>query len=291
MNKMKIAAIDIGSNSVRLMMWADGKTLYKRINTTRLGEGLVSTGVMSPAAMQRTAAAVRDFAAAAAEEGAAKVYAFATAAVRRAANREEFLGEVRRVAGIEVDVISGEEEAEIGILGALGNSDGGMIDVGGASTEVTVARGGRIVYAVSADVGAVRLRDACGEERAALETFIAERIAVYGEVPPFNAYAIGGTATSLAALALELEPYDPARTDGLVLSAADVLRWAEKLLSLSMGERLALKGMDPRRADVLGGGALLLYRVMRAVGAEQVTVSEKDNMEGYLVCKMREGVL
>lgn len=188
-------------------------------------------------------------------------------------------------------MVSGETEAKLGLIGALGGKDGGIIDVGGASTEVTVASGGQVVYAVSADVGAVRLRDACGEERAALETFIAERIAVYGEVPPFNAYAIGGTATSLAALALELEPYDPARTDGLVLTAADVLRWAEKLLSLSMGERLALKGMDPRRADVLGGGALLLYRVMRAVGVEQVTVSEKDNMEGYLVCKMREGVL
>lgn len=288
---MKYGVIDIGSNSVRLLLWADGQTIYKKINTTRLGAGVEKTGRLSAEAIARTAHAVAAFKQEAERAGAHKVLAFATAAVRSAANRADFTSAVKDLCGLSVEVVSGETEAKLGLIGALGGKDGGIIDVGGASTEVTVARGGKIVYAVSADVGAVRLRDACGEERAALETFIAERIAVYGEVPPFNAYAIGGTATSLAALALELEPYDPARTDGLVLSAADVLRWAEKLLSLSMGERLALKGMDPRRADVLGGGALLLYRVMRAVGAEQVTVSEKDNMEGYLVCKMREGVL
>lgn len=288
---MKYGVIDIGSNSVRLLLWADGQTIYKKINTTRLGAGVEKTGRLSAEAIARTAHAVAAFKQEAERAGAHKVLAFATAAVRSAANRADFTSAVKDLCGLSVEVVSGETEAKLGLIGALGGKDGGIIDVGGASTEVTVARGGKIVYAVSADVGAVRLRDACGEERAALETFIAERIAVYGEVPPFNAYAIGGTATSLAALALELEPYDPAKTDGLVLTAADVLRWAEKLLSLSMGERLALKGMDPRRADVLGGGALLLYRVMRAVGAEQVTVSEKDNMEGYLVCKMREGVL
>lgn len=288
---MKYGVIDIGSNSVRLLLWADGQTIYKKINTTRLGAGVEKTGRLSAEAIARTARAVAAFKAEAERAGVRKVLAFATAAVRSAANGTDFTSAVKDLCGLSVEVVSGETEAKLGLIGALGGKDGGIIDVGGASTEVTVACGGQVVYAVSADVGAVRLRDACGEERAALETFIAERIAVYGEVPPFNAYAIGGTATSLAALALELEPYDPAKTDGLVLTAADVLRWAEKLLSLSMGERLALKGMDPRRADVLGGGALLLYRVMRAVGAEQVTVSEKDNMEGYLVCKMREGVL
>ena len=288
---MKYGVIDIGSNSVRLLLWADGQTIYKKIDTTRLGAGVEKTGRLAAEAIARTAHAVAAFKQEAERAGAHKVLAFATAAVRSAANRADFTSAVKDLCGLSVEVVSGETEAKLGLIGALGGKDGGIIDVGGASTEVTVASGGQVVYAVSADVGAVRLRDACGEERAALETFIAERIAVYGEVPPFNAYAIGGTATSLAALALELEPYDPAQTDGLVLTAADVLRWAEKLLSLSMGERLALKGMDPRRADVLGGGALLLYRVMRAVGAEQVTVSEKDNMEGYLVCKMREGVL
>lgn len=289
MNKMKIAAIDIGSNSVRLMMWADGKTLYKRINTTRLGEGLVSTGVMSPAAMQRTAAAVRDFAAAAAEDGAAKVYAFATAAVRRAANREEFLGEVRRVAGIEVDVISGEEEAEIGILGALGNSDGGMIDVGGASTEIIVRRGGKSVYAHSADVGAVRLYDACGRDYDKLNGFITAALAEYGEVPVCGAMcAIGGTATTMAAVALALEKYDPAVIDGTRIGVAQAGEMAQKLLSMPVDEVMKMSGMDPRRADIIGGGSLLMYRIMRMLGLSEITVSERDNLEGYVA--LREGL-
>ncbi len=286
---MKIAAIDIGSNSVRLMMWADGKTLYKRINTTRLGEGLVSTGVMSPAAMQRTAAAVRDFAAAAAEDGAAKVYAFATAAVRRAANREEFLGEVRRVAGIEVDVISGEEEAEIGILGALGNSDGGMIDVGGASTEIIVRRGGKSVYAHSADVGAVRLYDACGRDYDKLNGFITAALAEYGEVPACGAMcAIGGTATTMAAVALALEKYDPAVIDGTRIGVAQAGEMAKKLLSMPVDEVMKMRGMDPRRADIIGGGSLLMYRIMRMLGLSEITVSERDNLEGYVA--LREGL-
>lgn len=289
MNTMKIAAIDIGSNSVRLMMWADGKTLYKRINTTRLGEGLVSTGVMSPAAMQRTAAAVRDFAAAAAEEGAAKVYAFATAAVRRAANREEFLGEVRRVAGIEVDVISGEEEAEIGILGALGNSDGGMIDVGGASTEIIVRRGGKSVYAHSADVGAVRLYDACGRDYDKLNGFIIAALAEYGEVPACGAMcAIGGTATTMAAVALALEKYDPAVIDGTRIGVAQAGEMAQKLLSMPVDEVRKMRGMDPRRADIIGGGSLLMYRIMCMLGLSEITVSERDNLEGYVA--LREGL-
>lgn len=289
MNTMKIAAIDIGSNSVRLMMWADGKTLYKRINTTRLGEDLVSTGVMSPAAMQRTAAAVRDFAAAAAEESAAKVYAFATAAVRRAANREEFLGEVRRVAGIEVDVISGEEEAEIGILGALGNSDGGMIDVGGASTEIIVRRGGKSVYAHSADVGAVRLYDACGRDYDKLNGFIAAVLAEYGEVPACGAMcAIGGTATTMAAVALALEKYDPAVIDGTRIGVAQAGEMAQKLLSMPVDEVMKMRGMDPRRADIIGGGSLLMYRIMRMLGLSEITVSERDNLEGYVA--LREGL-
>ena len=289
MNTMKIAAIDIGSNSVRLMMWADGKTLYKRINTTRLGEGLVSTGVMSPAAMHRTAAAVRDFGAAAAEEGAAKVYAFATAAVRRAANREEFLGEVRRVAGIEVDVISGEEEAEIGILGALGNSDGGMIDVGGASTEIIVRRGGKSVYAHSADVGAVRLYDACGRDYDKLNGFITAALAEYGEVPACGAMcAIGGTATTMAAVALALEKYDPAVIDGTRIGVAQAGEMAQKLLSMPVDEVMKMRGMDPRRADIIGGGSLLMYRIMRMLGLSEITVSERDNLEGYVA--LREGL-
>ena len=287
---MKYAVIDIGSNSVRLLLWADGRSIYKKIETTRLGGGLSQTGRLSEAAIRRTADAVAAFAREAAREGAEKTAAFATAAVRSAENGRDFVRFVRAECGVDVDVISGEKEAALGLAGALGGRDGGIVDVGGASTEITVAAGGKIVCAVSADIGAVRLKDLCGEDRAALARVIAEKTAAFGRVPPTaELYAIGGTATSLAALEKEVEPYDPAQIDGTVLPAECVQAWADKLLSLSQEERLRLRGMDPRRADILGGGVLLLRAAMAAAGAEKIVVSERDNMEGYLyaVCGVK----
>lgn len=286
---MKIAAIDIGSNSVRLMMWADGKTLYKTLNTTRLGEGLVSTGAMTQSAIARTAVAVRDFAARAKEEGAERVFAFATAAVRSATNRADFLKAVREEAGIEVDVISGEEEARIGILGALGCGDGGIIDVGGASTEITLQRSGARLYSHSANVGTVRLYDACGRDKAALSRYISGAIAEYGSVPAqgLTMYAIGGTATTMAAVALGLEKYDPSKTDGAQITLEQAGRMADMLLSLPVDEVKKVKGMEPRRADVIGGGCLLMCSIMSMLGADKIVVSEKDNLEGYVLSRLK----
>ena len=286
---MKIAAIDIGSNSVRLMMWADGKTLYKTLNTTRLGEGLVSTGAMTQSAIARTAVAVRDFAARAKEEGAERVFAFATAAVRSASNRADFLKAVKAEAGIDVDVISGEEEARIGILGALGCGDGGIIDVGGASTEITLQRSGERLYSHSANVGTVRLYDACGRDKAALSRYISGAIAEYGSVPAqgLTMYAIGGTATTMAAVALGLEKYDPSKIDGAQVTLEQAERMADMLLSLPVDEVKKVKGMEPRRADVIGGGCLLMCSIMSMLGADKIVVSEKDNLEGYVLSRLK----
>ena len=134
---MKISAIDVGSNSVRLMVMADGKTLYKQIETTRLAEGLANSGVLTPQAIERTARAVQMFAAASELNGAGVPAVFATAAVRSSSNGRQFVERVKQLTGIDVDVISGEEEAKCGILGALGRRDGGIVDLGGASTEIT----------------------------------------------------------------------------------------------------------------------------------------------------------
>src|SRR5699024_9599679 len=128
---MKYAVIDIGSNSVRLLLWADGRSIYKKIETTRLGGGLSQTGRQSEAAIRRTADAVAAFAREAAREGAEKTAAFATAAVRSAENGRDFVRFVRAECGVDVDVISGEREAALGLAGALGGRDGGIVDVGG----------------------------------------------------------------------------------------------------------------------------------------------------------------
>ena len=279
MNKI---VIDIGSNSVRLMLVADGKVLYKALNTTRLGEGLASSPRLKSEAVARTAAAVAEFFRRAKAEGASFVCAFATAAVRTAENGAEFVSLVKESCGLEVDVISGEEEAEIGILGALGNDDGGIVDAGGASTEIIVRKGGLVLYKKSVNIGVVRLKDMCGADRNKLEEAAKAAAESYGKVPcGVPMYAIGGTATTLAAVLLEMKEYDPSRITGTVITVEKIRFLAEKLTAMSAKEIAALPGVPAKRADVLGGGAVLYCVLMDKLGFSQIVVSDSDNLEGY----------
>lgn len=284
---MKIAVIDIGSNSVRLMMWADGKTLYKKMNTTRLGEGLNIAPVLRDEACRRTAEAVAAFVSEAERDGAERIYAFATAAVRSATNPEAFTSKVKALCGISVDVVSGKDEAGIGLSGALGNSDGGIIDVGGASTEVTLRVDGEIVYSHSANIGTVRILDGAGRDIEKVDAFIAERIAVYG-AQDFSAYKIkgvGGTASRLAAVKNGLKQYDAAVIDGTTLSFDEVREFAEKFTVMSV-EEIRATTLLTKSADLIGGGAALLAAVMKNFNIAEITVSESDNLEGYLYRKL-----
>ncbi|MCD8205948.1 MAG: hypothetical protein LUD29_04985 [Clostridia bacterium] len=286
---MLTGVIDIGSNSVRLMMWQDGKTLYKEINTTRLGEGTALSRTLLLEAMERTVLAVSAFAEKARREGAEDVLAFATEAVRSASNRTDFLNAVKDAAGLEVDVLSGETEAVMGAVGALSGGDGVVIDVGGASVEVTCLRGGKVKFARSFPVGCVRIYDVAGRDYDL--TYRAVDEALSGIDLPMcdglKCYSIGGTATSLAAVALGLETYDPAAVDGYVLGTDWLDSFAKSASLLSVEEVKAMKGMDPRRADVIGGGAQILVYLARRLRKEEITVSEADNLEGYMLLRGR----
>lgn len=287
---MKISAIDIGSNSVRLALVSDGKTLYKRIQTTRLGEGLSFSGVMKDEAIERTALAVADFVAQAQADKADKLYAFATAAVRSAGNSQTFISRVKQLCGVDVDVISGETEAKIGILGALGNNDGGIIDVGGASTEVTFRAGGRTVYSKSVNVGTVRLFDLAARNKQKLLRIISEKIEEYGEFSAenVNMRAIGGTATRLAAIKHNLLQYTPEVTDGTNFTVGELEKYADGLLSTPV-EIIRANTICSASAEVIGGGCLLLAEIMKKFKIKSLTVSERDNLEGYIIYK--EGAL
>ena len=281
----KIGVIDVGSNSVRLMMSKRGKTLYKRTKTTRLADGLCDTGLLDAVAIERTADAVCKFNSFAKSEGATKVYAFATAAVRQAKNGNEFTDKVRKLCGIEVEVVDGITEAELGVKGALNGKDGGIIDVGGASSEVIVVKNGKTDYCKSLDIGAVRLFNACGQSESAVVKTVTEKVKEYGKVPESNFYAIGGTATTLASVVMELEPYDPEKVHGYILTKSTVLNLAKRLFSMPVEDRRKLKGLQPERAEVIAGGAMLVYAVMDYLAIDSVTVSENDNLEGYLILK------
>ena len=278
----KIAVIDIGSNSVRLMMMADGKVLYKTLDTTRLGEGLASSSLLKREAAERTAAAVAAFYARANAEGAASVYAFATAAVRSAENGSEFVARVRELCPLDVEVSSGMEEAELGILGALGGREGGLVDAGGASTEIVVQKGGVLIYKKSVDIGVVRLKDMCGADAGKLKRAAEIAVEEYGKVPDgVPMYAIGGTATTLAALSLDMREYDSSRVTGTIVTAAQMRALAERLTKMRAEDIANLPGVQPKRADVLGGGAVLLSVVMDRLGFSELIVSDSDNLEGY----------
>ncbi|MBE5745436.1 MAG: hypothetical protein E7355_04810 [Clostridiales bacterium] len=282
----RFAVIDIGSNSVRLMFVADGKVLYKRVNTTRLGEGIATRAILQDVAIERTARAVADFYAAAKCEGAQSVFAFATAAVRAAENGKAFVARVRELCGLDVEIISGETEAELGVLGALGDKDGAVIDLGGASCELVVRRNAAIIYKKSVDVGVVRLKDTCGRDKAALKQASILAVKEYGEIPTLRqATAIGGTATTLAALKLGLEKYDSLKITGTSISLEEMQTLADTLLRLSVEEIAAFPCMPKGRADVLAGGATLLAVLMKELGIETLVVSDEDNLEGYAVKK------
>ncbi len=284
---MKISVIDIGSNSVRLMTWADGTVLYKRIQTTRLAEGLAQ-GVLQEEAMLRTANAIAKFVREAQEEG-ATVYAFATAAVRSAKNGGEFCARVKRLCGVEIDVVSGEQEARLGLMGALQEEEqGGIVDIGGASTEICMRDKGETCFAQSLNLGAVRLFDGCGQDREKLSRMIADTLATLNECKTVGKiYAVGGTATTLASLFLGLERYDSGRVQNLKLSLSDVNNLADKLLALSVEERKNLVGMDKKRADIIGGGALFLQKLMEKLQLKEIYISDRDNQEGYLAWRLR----
>lgn len=283
---MKVGIVDIGSNSVRFAMIADGKTLYKKLRTTRLGEGLSNTGRLCEGAICRTAEAVEYFKEHAKQNGADKFYAFATAAVRSSSNGGEFLGRVKEQCGVVVDVLSGEEEAAAGLLGALKGRDGGIIDVGGASSEVTMQRGGKTFYAKSIDIGTVRLFDLAGRDIQKLRKVVNEKISEYGDITAdVPMYAIGGTATTIAAVKHGLKTYDASVVDGTCVTYEEADSLAERLICMSVEEVKKIDGMEPRRADIIGGGCLLLGGIMKKLKIDCVTVSESDNIEGYYLLK------
>ena len=283
---MKYAVIDIGSNSVRLMLVANGKVLYKRLNTTRLGEGLASSTILKREAIERTANAVSAFYQTAKKEGAEKTYAFATAAVRTAINGDEFIEKVKEICSLNVEVVSGEKEAELGILGALGFGDGAVIDMGGASCELVVKTDGEIVYKKSVNIGVVRLKDECGTDKTKLIKAATRAAKEYGEIPKIKAvHAIGGTATTLGALALGLTEYDGERVTGTEITVGELEKTADKLLNMPIEEIASLACMPKGRADVIGGGAFALATIMRKLGIEKMIVSDRDNLEGYAIEK------
>ena len=282
----KIAVIDIGSNSVRLMRIADGNVLYKKLKTTRLGEGLAFSLLLKDEAIARTVDAISAFVEQAKTDEVDGIYAYATAAVRSAKNGREFVDKVYSVCGVKVEIISGEEEARIGILGALGKKDGAIIDIGGASTELIIQKQEKIVYEKSLNIGVVRIRDVCGREQEKVRELSKRMVKEYGlEKVDGEVYAIGGTATTLGAISQGLFVYDSKLVTGAKITKEKVEKLSNELFAMPVEEIEKIPCVDKLRADVLAGGVEWLSVVMNELNIPEIIVSDGDNLEGYAISR------
>ena len=296
---MKLATIDIGTNTTLLLVASvEGQTLEvlaDRAEITRLGRGIGQQGALAPDAIARTLAALRDYAALARQHG-ASVAAVGTEALRRAPNAAAFLGPAAEILGTEVEVIDGEREAALTFRAVAASfADAGqgrlvVVDIGGGSTEIVLASDGEVGFRVSLPLGSVRLTEAyvrSDPPTAAEQTAIAAAIdaaiaSVPLPAPPAALVGVAGTVTSLAAMSLELASYDPARVHGYRLSRADLARQVARLAASTQAERERMIGLDPRRADVIFAGALILDRIAAAAGAGDIRVSDRGIRWGLL---------
>jgi len=296
---MRVAAIDCGTNSIRLLI-ADVESnklreVVRDMEIVRLGQGVDQTGEFHPDAITRTLAAVDKFAAEIARRGVQKIRFCATSATRDATNRALFIDGVRERLGIEVEVITGADEAELSFIGAIQelNPNSGpflVVDIGGGSTEFVFGNN-KVESAKSVNIGCVRMserhfaNDPPTENQIELaRADIQEAIALAGtEVPITQAktlVAVAGTATTVAAAALNLDIYDRHSIHLSHISAAQVHEVSEMFKNMDRSQRMKLGYMHPGRVDVITAGSLVLSEVMKATGATEFTASETDILDG-----------
>jgi exopolyphosphatase / guanosine-5'-triphosphate,3'-diphosphate pyrophosphatase len=302
----RLAAVDIGTNSVLLLVaerGADGKlrAVADEAEITRLGRGVDRTGLLSPEGMSATLAVLERYVQQARAAAAQDIVVTATSAARDARNGAEFLQAARTRTGVEVRVISGEEEAGLSYRAAtddFASEAGGrpllVIDVGGGSTEFVLGKGRAVSFARSLDIGSVRLTERCIHsdpplpvEQAAVRRAVEEALQT---LPPFPSevlvVGVAGTVTNLFSVAHGIEPYDPVRVHGGWLSVEEVAAVRARLCAIPVEERRRLPGIQPKRADVLPTGALLFESALVHLGVSGTRVSDRGIRWGILLERM-----
>lgn len=296
----RFAVLDIGTNSVKFHVAerrADGswRTVADRAAVTRLGEGLAADSRISPAAIERTVDAVASMTEEARRGGAQAIAAVGTAGLREAANADEFLGSVRERCGLEVEVISGEDEARLAYeaaIGGLGARSGSVavFDTGGGSSQFTLGEGGRIDERFSVTVGAVTLTARFGldeavpvEQLGRATEWIAARLEELRSRPaPDATIGMGGAVTNLAAVRHQLAEYDPDVIQGAVLDRDELHRQIELYRTRTAEARTTITGLQPGRAPVILAGALIVDTILDVLGARSLTVSDRGLRHGVL---------
>ncbi len=296
---MRVAAIDCGTNSIRLLIAdIDGsnfREVVRDMEIVRLGQGVDETGQFHPDAIARTLAAVDKFATEIAKRGVEKIRFCATSATRDATNRHLFVDGVRERLGIELEVISGDEEAALSFAGAIKDLDPSngpflVVDIGGGSTEFVFGTA-TVEAARSVNIGCVRMTErhfasdpAKSEQIEAARTDIQAAIAQAAAVVPITKaktlVAVAGTATTVAAAALDLPEYDRYAIHLSRISAQQTHDAATMFATTTREQRLQLGYMHPGRVDVIAAGSLVLSEIMKATGATEFIASESDILDG-----------
>jgi exopolyphosphatase/guanosine-5'-triphosphate,3'-diphosphate pyrophosphatase len=297
----RYAAIDVGTNSVLLLVaerTAAGRfeAVLERAEITRLGRGVDQSRRLRPEAIEDTLAVLEAYVSEARELGAKDIVVSATSAARDAENGREFLDGAKARCGVSVEIISGDEEARLSFASAFADFGGKgplvVLDIGGGSTEFVFGDGGgNVSFRRSFDVGSVRLTERhvhadppTADELTRISVALKETFtAVPPPRPGTRLVAVAGTATTLCAVARGIEPYDAARVHGAVLTRAEVEQTVDRLAALPLGLRRTVPGLEPRRADVIVAGGLVLRAAMDALDAAEVTISDRGLRWGLLV--------
>ena len=302
----RVAVIDIGSNSTRLLVAdvQEGRVspIERRSTVTRLGRGVDLTGRLANEAVEAACAAIAPYMATLEEMGAEAIDAIATSAVRDAENGSAFVAELRERFALSARILDGEEEARLTYLGATSETwprvPTLVIDIGGGSTEMIVGEGTEIEWHTSLQAGVVRhterhlmsdpptpgeLEGMAADLRGLIETATAEAPRAAEGI------AVAGTPTSLAAIELELEPYDPKRVHGHVLELPQVQRMLSRLAAAPLAQRTQIRGMHADRAPTIVAGVVTLVEAMRAFKLERIAVSEHDILYGAAIALAQAG--
>ena len=302
---MKIGTIDIGTNSMRLLI-ADYKNnkienRKKYINITRIGQGVDDKGYITEEALERNLNALKEFADKCIEEKCEKVYCMGTSALRDSKNGQDFVDRAKELTNIDVKIICGSEESNLGFMGVLEGAGGDksnyilVLDIGGGSTEFIVGNEDGIKFCKSENVGALRMTEKfittdpiSDEEFSKMSGFIEKTISsTLDKIKGMHVsklVGIGGAITSLSAMNQQLEVYSMEKVHNSVVTKKDLEKILQNLKKMTLSDKKTIKGLQPKRADIITAGVKILHIVMEKLEIEKIMISEYDNLEG-LICQ------
>ena len=304
---MKIGTIDIGTNSMRLLIanYNNGKieNRKKYVNTTRIGQGVDKEGYIREEVLQRNINALEEFANICKVEECQAIYCMGTSALRDSKNGNVFVDRAKQKTNINVEIISGNEESNLGFMGVLEGLDTDeqilVIDIGGGSTEFIVGDIEGIKFAKSENVGALRMTEKfLAKDPIDTNEFSNMSKFIYSEIKDTIDYikskqikklvGIGGTITSLSAMNQELEVYSMEKIHNSEVSIKNIKDILQNLKQMTLNDKKTLKGLQPKRADIITAGVEILNKIMENLEIEKIIVSEYDNLEGLMCHKVKK---